>query len=58
MEKLKRLQKLQMEAAEAELDAEEKEHERRIIKKVDDDHDQASKRKRNEIFKQVGMILT
>lgn len=53
LEQLKRLHKQQMEAAEAEMDAEEKEHERRIIQKIDDEHDQGSKKKRNEIFKQV-----
>lgn len=53
LEQLRRLHKQQMEAAEAEMDAEEKEHERRIIRKIDDDHDQESKKKRSEIFKKV-----
>ena len=53
LEYLKKLHKQEMEAAEAEINAEENEHLRTISKAVDDEHNSTIKQKHRDVLKNV-----
>lgn len=55
LEYLKRLHQQELEALEAEMNAEENEHSQRITKTIDDDHTSNAKQKHRDILKEVSL---